>query len=512
MPEDQNEWRAKLTRARLRAYTPHCFRPIGEPQLLPHDWQAMMRLFQIVVFVEPRAAHPSLFHDELQAAASAGTTVVLPAETALSAFFRQSLSQQHPSCRAIYYWEGASSAATAENVSRAIQQAVETLPPETLARASAERDSWFLCYLGDARQEKGFALLADLIESNSLTTIAARPLRTIAQIYQTSVQVDIAILKGIERLRQLAPEGNILIDEPLEAAAYNAILARSHIVYNLYDRANYAARSSGVFVERIAAHKPLIVTAGTWMSALMGMYAADYHRDVIAPRSILSEALMLGTDPRWKEIGLEHGIDIDRDIRPDTIARISQQLGVYYVFRRPDNASYVWIEFELRGPCPDICIELSLAWRRTEAKTETADRIEHNIVREDRVVLNRMHAGSHSAVFEIPQGCEDLWLSFRIAYSSAAAAIDWLRLRWLDIAGAAYQPGGISVAECPPPEMARRASAAAATILSNYGAYVDGCEWLGRHWGAAQTADELLRQLLDAPALEYRARLAGRDW
>ena len=276
---------------------------------------------------------------------------------------------------------------------------METLPHETLARASAEQDSWFLCYLGDARQEKGFALLADLIESNRMTTITARPLRTIAQIYQTSVQVDITILKGIQRLRQLAPEGNVLIDEPLGAAAYNAILARSHIVYNLYDRANYAARSSGVFVEGIAARKPLIVTAGTWMSALMGTYAADYHRDVIAPRSIVSEALMVGTDPRWKEIGLEHGIHVDRDIQPNTIASISQLLGVYYVFRRPDDANYVWIEFELRAPCPDICIELLLAWRRTAMKRLIA---QPNTVREDRVVLNRMHGGSYSAVFEIP--------------------------------------------------------------------------------------------------------------
>ena len=315
VPEHSNEWRAKVTRARLRAYAPHLFRQIGEPQFQPRDWQASMRLFQIVVFVEARATDPSLFHDELEAAASAGMTVVLPAETALSAFFDRVLSKQHPSCRMIRYWEGESSEATANNISRAIEEAVETLPHETLARASAEQDSWFLCYLGDARQEKGFALLADLIESNRMTTIAARPLRTIAQIYQTSVQVDIAILKGIERLRQSAPEGNILIDEPLGAAAYNAILARSHIVYNLYDRANYAARSSGVFVEGIAARKPLIVTAGTWMSALMGTYAADYHRDVIAPHSIVSETLMAGTDPGWKEIGLEHGIDVDRDIQ-----------------------------------------------------------------------------------------------------------------------------------------------------------------------------------------------------
>ena len=450
------------------------------------------------------------FMTNSQAAASAGATVVLPAETALFAFFGQALSKQHPNCRGIYYWEG-------ESTRR---------PPRTSAAPSKTRWKRFRrrawrghprnrtagsCAISEmARQEKGFALLADLIESNSMTTIAARPLRTIAQIYQTSVQVDIAILKGIERLRQLAPEGNILIDEPLGAAAYNAILARSHIVYNLYNRANYAARSSGVFVEGIAAHKPLIVTAGTWMSALMGTYAADYHRDVIAPRSIVSEAMVVGTDPRWKEIGLEHGIHIDRDIRPNTIARISQLLGVYYVFRRPDNANHVWIEFELRAPCPDICIELSLAWRRTEI--ETTDRTKRNTVREDRVVLNRMHTGSHSAVFEIPQSCEDLWMSFRIAYSSAAAEIDWLRLRWVDIAGAAFQPGGISVAECPPAEMVRRASSAVATILSNYGAYVDSCEWLGRHWGAAQTADELLRQLLDAPALEYRARLAGHDW
>jgi len=490
-----------LARARLRPYQIDCYREIPEQHLGVGYRQAIMRLFQIAVFVEPRDARPSQFVDELDAAVSAGAVIVMPEDSALAAAYRGSLARQYPDSRAVYFLEGANGTATAMNVGAALHEAIN-LYTEQPSRRPQEVDCWRLCYLGDAREEKGFGLLPRINDELAIEVVDGRPIRIAAQVYQTGTSIEVEILKEVDELLRSTADGTVLIQEPLSPDRYAAMISACDVVYNLYKRENYTARSSGVFVEAISCHKPVVVTAGTWMSAVMGAHAASYHRDMIEDAQVVSEVLMAGTDVRWREFGTENGSEIDREIQPGATARLSEGLGAYQVFGRPDRASHLWIELAIDSPYPDICIHITLAWRGASLGGR----------REERVILNRLGSGSLSAVLEVPQVCEDLWIALNIAYSGIAVDLGWLRLRWIDVSGVAFLPGGVIVTEAPAASMADAAVAAITTILANYDAYRSSCEWLAKNWADAQNADRLVAGLLDAPAISRQTRFSGNEW
>lgn len=500
-PPGNDDFGGTLARARLRPYDTDCYREIAEPRLRLDGWRALMRLFRIAVFVEPEAARPSLFVDELEAAASAAAMIVMPAGTALATAFKATLAQQYPRARAFYFSEGETSTETALNVGAALYEAIRSCT-ELPSPAPEEFDCWRLCYLGDAREEKGFALLPYINEQLSMQVIKGRPIRIAAQGYQTGTSVDVEMLKGIDALLRSTADGTVVVQEPLRSEQYAAMIARSDIVYNLYRRENYTARSSGVFVEAIACHKPVVATAGTWMSAVMGSYAPDYHRDMIDPGQVLADVMMTGADVRWREIGIENGKQVDREMDAGNTARLAERMGIYRVFSRPERANHIWLELAIDSPYPDICVHINFAWRGANLVN----------IREERVVLNRLGSGSLSAVLEVPRVCEDLWVGLNVAHSPVAVDLSWLRLRWVDVAGVAFLPGGMIVSEAPHEIMADRAVAAITTILSNYDPYRRSCEWLARHWADAQNADQLVAGILSAPVLNPQTRFSGGDW
>jgi hypothetical protein len=201
-------------------------------------------------------------------------------------------------------------------------------------------------------------------------------------------------------------------------------------------------------------------------------------------------------------IGIDNGKHVDRDARPETVTRLTERLGKYRIFSRPESADQLWLELETDSPYPDICIHITLAWRDANFAA----------VREECVVLNRLGQGPLSVVLEVPCGCEDLWAGFNVAHSGVGVDLNWLRLRWTDGAGAAVLPGGASVPEGSPDGMADAAVGAITTILSNYDAYRGSCEWLARQWAGAQNADQLVSGILEAPVLSRQRRFSGGDW
>lgn len=500
-PIGTNDFGGTLSLARLRPYRADCYRQIDEPRLRLDGWRAVMGLFDIAVFVEPREARPSLFLDELDAAASAAGAIVLPGDTALAGAFGSSLARRNPDCRAFYYKEGGSSIETAENVAAAIAEAIQYRLQQS--RPAARYDEcWRLCYVGDAREEKGFSLLPAIYDRLALQVVKGRPVRLAVQAYQTGPTADVEMLKATDRLLRSTGDGNIVVPEPLPPDRYAAMIAASDIVFNLYKRTNYIARSSGIFVEAIACRKPVIVTAGTWMSALMGAHASAYHREMVAPGSVVSEVVLSGTDVRWREIGVEGGKHVDRELQAGDTARIADRLGIYHVFGRPDQANHIWLELAVDSSYPDICVHVTFAWRGANLTT----------IREERIVLNRLGAGPLSLVLEVPRVCEDLWVGLNLAHTPVSVTLSWLQVRWIAVGALASLPGGFIVSEAPLASMAEQAAAAITTMLANYDAYRASCDWLARRWADGQHAGQLVKELLDAPMLKPQTRFSGRDW
>lgn len=74
------------------------------------------------------------------------------------------------------------------------------------------------------------------------------------------------VIALIDRLRRLDSPQVRIVDRSLSEAEYYELLGAAELVALPFRRAVYAASTSGSFVEALALGKPVVVTAGTWMS------------------------------------------------------------------------------------------------------------------------------------------------------------------------------------------------------------------------------------------------------
>ncbi|MGA0608391.1 glycosyltransferase [Phenylobacterium sp. VNQ135] len=144
---------------------------------------------------------------------------------------------------------------------------VEVLPiPHTgrlraAAAAGPEGRPLHVVSLGNARDEKG---LLDLFNA-----VRILKLRGDQDRFRFTFQVNDPTPLLVPAITQYAAEGHsdvCLLHAPLESDAYYALLQDADIVALPYWRAIYEARTSGVLLEALAAAKPVICTADTWMS------------------------------------------------------------------------------------------------------------------------------------------------------------------------------------------------------------------------------------------------------
>jgi glycosyltransferase involved in cell wall biosynthesis len=125
----------------------------------------------------------------------------------------------------------------------------------------------FTCvYLGDIREEKGFQLLPNLVR-NALPTGKVRFAFQATQIHPSARTAE--LIQALAEVGRYKPEQVELVgrDRPfLERDEYYKLLGRADIVLCTHDPVNYRARSSGILAEAIAAGKPVIVPADTWLA------------------------------------------------------------------------------------------------------------------------------------------------------------------------------------------------------------------------------------------------------
>lgn len=142
-----------------------------------------------------------------------------------------------------------------------------TLPvPHTRYSPTMARNEgpFHILYLGDARREKGFHHLPALVKALN----SAKPGRFAfsIQAHAASPSPEREIVEAREELRRLSELGVTLFSRPLDPPEYRQLLDSGDLSLLPYDRSAYAARSSGVFAESLAAGIPTIVPADTWMS------------------------------------------------------------------------------------------------------------------------------------------------------------------------------------------------------------------------------------------------------
>jgi len=143
--------------------------------------------------------------------------------------------------------------------------------PHTTAVRSATRDAEAplrIVSLGDARTEKGFALLGEAIAHLR----AASRISEAEFIVQANIQAPAYAHLDEARARMRGLPGVTLIERALSQREYEELLGGADLVVLPYDQGVYRARTSGPFAEALAAGIPVVCTADTWMSDQLSTY------------------------------------------------------------------------------------------------------------------------------------------------------------------------------------------------------------------------------------------------
>lgn len=138
---------------------------------------------------------------------------------------------------------------------------VDLVPPKQHGRIR-------MVFLGDAREEKGFELLAELVE----VVLQAHGLDQVEFVLQAflSSEVHQAMQPSIDRLVRLQGERVRIVQQALDEPEYFALLESADVVLLPYDAVTYRSRTSGPFVEALTHGKPVIVPHDTWMAKQLG--------------------------------------------------------------------------------------------------------------------------------------------------------------------------------------------------------------------------------------------------
>ncbi|MBL8550631.1 MAG: glycosyltransferase [Hyphomonadaceae bacterium] len=139
---------------------------------------------------------------------------------------------------------------------------VAELPtPVRIAALPPAAGPWTIGVLGAARADKGFEKLPRIVA-------AARDLDPGLAFRIQGPPSEAGLDAPARRLRRLP--GVTLLAPDLSDEAYEAELARAHVVLLPYDRESFARRGSGVLADALIAGRPAVVTRGTALEDALG--------------------------------------------------------------------------------------------------------------------------------------------------------------------------------------------------------------------------------------------------
>ncbi|MEB3229300.1 MAG: glycosyltransferase, partial [Synechocystis sp.] len=135
-----------------------------------------------------------------------------------------------------------------------------------------------LVYLGDARTEKGYQHLPDVVEALWPDYLATGKVRFFIQSNYTVNGLEGPVLAAKLKLSQYPKKRVKLIDQAMTPEDYYQLLMSADLVILPYDPQSYQ-RTSGVLTEALAAGKPVVVPANSWLAEQVDASRAGIYQD-----------------------------------------------------------------------------------------------------------------------------------------------------------------------------------------------------------------------------------------
>ena len=171
----------------------------------------------------------------------------------------------------------------------------QTLPiPHTYASTDRIRHGGplQLTYLGDARTEKGFPLLPELVEFLERTYLRTRRAGLAIQCNYNIPGGEPKTAVALGQLESMPGQHIEFYKKALTSDEYRHLLLTADINLLLYDSSNYYARSSGILVESLAVGIPVIVPTGCWLSRQFLDRYLDHVEELRCRMVVLATAKM----------------------------------------------------------------------------------------------------------------------------------------------------------------------------------------------------------------------------
>ncbi len=140
--------------------------------------------------------------------------------------------------------------------------------PFTVDPCESKRSSepLILTYLGNARTEKGFHHLPGLVKALNRSSLVSSRVKFVIQA-NSSMSLEEGVIQNARKQLAAYKQDNVqLLLGPLSSTEFRQHLFEADIVLMPYQAELYQRRSSGIMVQAIAAGRPVVVPANSWMA------------------------------------------------------------------------------------------------------------------------------------------------------------------------------------------------------------------------------------------------------
>ena len=211
-----------------------------------------------------------------------------------------------------------------------------------------------VAYLGDARREKGYHLLPDLVWNLRRDYLETNKVRFVFQSNPNPREGEGETAIPRAEMDRFPSSIVALYKEPLSTDDYRRLLLSSNIMLLPYNRHDYHARSSGILAESLAAGIPVIVPAGTWLSRQLPLGGND-----ACPETIRRQVTLLGS---YQQSSISWTFPEDPAGKTAAVNNGSLEVGFEPVHGRlkvPSGATHLLVTLVFRGQRREgsLCLE-----------------------------------------------------------------------------------------------------------------------------------------------------------
>ncbi len=346
-----------------------------------------------------------------------------------------------------------------------------------------------ITYLGDARREKGFHLLPQIIGDLRADYLETGRARFVVQCNYNIPEGEPEAVVARSQLESLPPAYITLYKNSLTSEEYRDLLLSADINLLLYEQANYYARSSGVLVESLAAGIPVIVPAGTWLARqFLSVYYR--HQEAIAERTRVLSTLR-HHELSWRRYG---GSEEKLEEKGEFDVGFEDKLCCFV--DRPAGATHMLVRIEFADPAGEAYLYMTpLDW------TEAA-------VTECKVALleagERQRRAAH--LLRLPPGTSSVWLAVGSSHKESRTPLRGLQCDFLEAASQPPFPTGAvgliyqHLSEVP--ELLRE-------MIEHYPHYRQTATEFANHVRSFHNPERLVAELLQQSGLRPVSRVAA---